>query len=222
MTFYTLIVEPMKEMLMEVFSFIPGVVGALIILLVGPIVAKLLSRVIHRLFKELKLDRITDEIGVSQVLRKGGMKYPFSEGMRLLVYWLFVVIFIMITVKMIGLAIVSDAVDRLIVYIPHVLSSVVVLTLGIIIAKVISGLVYFVGVYTDLPKPKILERITRWAIVISAATIALEELGLGSLLVGTTFQILYGAVCFAFALSYGLGGKDAAAKYLEKYTKKHA
>ena len=221
MTFYTLIIEPVKEMLTEVFSFIPAVVGALAILLIGAIVAKLLSRMIHRLFKALKLDRITDEIGMGGIFRKGGMKRSLSEGVRGVVYGLFIVIFVMITVKMLGLVVVGDSVDKLLGYVPHVLSSIVVLTLGIIIAKVISGLVYFAGLYMDLPKPKNLERITRWAIVISAATISLEELGLGTLLVGTNFQIVFAAVCFAFALSYGLGGKETAARHLEKYSKKY-
>ena len=219
MTFYTLIVEPFKEMLTEVFSFIPVLIGTLIVLLIGPVVAKLLSRVIHRLLKELKLDRISEEIGMSDLFHKGGVKRSLSEGIGRVIYWVVVVIFLLITVKMIGLPIVSDSVDKLFVYIPHVLSAVVVLTLGIIIAKMASGLVYFVGVYTDLPKPKLIERITRWAIVISAATISLDELGFGSLLVGTNFQMIFGAVCLAFALAYGLGGKEHAAKHLEKYYK---
>ena len=213
-----MIVIPLPKQLLDVLLTI-NITGALIILLIGPIVAKLLSRVVHRLAKELKLDRITDELGVSEVLKKGGMKHPLSEGMGFLVYWLFVIIFLMITVKMIGLPMISDSVDKLMVYVPHVLSSVIVLTLGIIIAKVISGLVYFVGVYTDLPNPKTLERITRWAIVISAAMISLQELGLSVLLVGTNFQIVFAAVCFAFALAYGLGGRDVAAKHLGKYSK---
>ncbi len=221
MTFYTLIVEPVKEMLLEAFGFIPVLVSVLFVLLLGPIVAKVLSQMIQRLLKELKIDRISGEIGMSDLFHKGGVKRPLSEGIGRLVYWLFVVIFILITVKMIGLSVVSESINKLFDYIPHVLSAVVVLTLGIVIAKLISGLVHFVGVYTDLPKPKTLERITRWAIVISVATIALDELGFGSILIGTNFQIIFGAVCFAFALAYGLGGKDAAAKHLEKYTKKY-
>ena len=222
MTFYTLIIDPVREMLVKVASFVPTLVGVLAILIIGPIVGGLLSRAVHRLLKELKFDKITDGTGLSHVFHKGGMKYSVSEGLSHLIYWVFVVVFIMVSVKMIGLTIVSDSVDKLIAYIPHVLAAVVIIVLGIILAKVISSLIHFAASYMDLPNPKMLKRIARWAIVVYASVTALEELGLGSLLMGTTFQMVFGALCFAFALAYGLGGKEAAAKHLEKYTRNKA
>ena len=222
MTFYTIIIDPVKEMLMKVASFVPALLGVFVILIVGPIIGRLLSRAVHRLLKELKFDKISDQIGLSGIFHKGGMRHSVSEGLSHLIYWLFVVIFIMISVKVIGLTIVSDTVDKLIAYIPHVLSAVVIVVLGIIVAKVTSSLIHFAASYMDLPNPKMLRRIARWAIVVYAAVIALEELGLGSLLMGTTFQMVFGALCLAFALAYGLGGKEAAARHLEKYARSKA
>lgn len=222
MTFYTLIVEPVREMLLKVTSFVPTLVGVLAILIVGPIIGGLLSRGVHRLLKELKFDKIADQAGLSQIFHKGGMKCSASEGLSRLVYWVFVVIFVMVTVKAMGLAIVGDSVDKVLIYIPHVLSAVVIIVLGIILAKVIASLIHFAVTYMGLPNPKMLQRIARWAIVVYASVIALDELGLGFLLMGPNFQMIFGAVCFAFALAYGIGGKEAAAKYLEKYTKNKA
>jgi len=222
MTFYTLIVDPVREMLVKVASFVPTLVGVLAILIVGPIIGGLLSRAVHRLLKELKFDKIADQTGLSQIFHKGGMKYSASEGLSHLIYWVFVVIFVMVTVKTMGLTIVSDSVDKLFVYIPHVLSAVVIVILGIILAKVISSLIHFAVTYMDLPNPKMLKRVARWAIVVYASVIALDELGLGFLLMGPNFQMVFGALIFAFALAYGLGGKEAAAKHLEKYTKNKA
>ena len=220
MAFYSVIIDPVKEMLMKVASFVPTLLGVFVILIVGSIVGRLLSRAVHRLLKELKFDKISDQLGLSGVFHKGGMKHSASEGLSHLIYWVFVVVFVMVSVKMIGLTIVSDSVDKLIAYIPHVLAAVVIIVLGIILAKVISSLIHFAASYMDLPNPKMLKRIARWAIVVYASVTALEELGLGSLLMGTTFQMVFGALCFAFALAYGLGGKEAAAKHLQKYTKK--
>ena len=219
-TFHVLILDPLKGMLKEVIGFIPFLVSALLILIVGLLLAKLVHDVVRRLFKEIRLDKLADKTGISRVIDKSGIKYSLSETLSLIVYWLFIVIFMMITVKAIGLTMVSDSLARLLGYIPHVVSSVVVLDLGIILAKVVSGLVHFVASYLDLPKPKVLERITRWAIVIYAVSISIEELGFGSVLVGTSFYIMFGAVAFALALAYGLGGKDAAAKHLGKYNHK--
>ncbi len=218
--FHTLILDPLKGMLKEVIDFIPVVLSALLILVIGLLLAKLFHDVILRVLKEIRLDKMAERLGVSRVFSKSGIKYTLSEMLSLIIYWLFIVIFIMITVKAIGLSVVSDSLDRLLGYVPHVLSAVVVLVLGMILAKVVSGLVHFVASYLDLPKPKLLERISRWAVVISAATISIEELGFGSIMVGTTFYIIFGAVAFAFALAYGLGGKEIAAKHLGKYNHK--
>jgi hypothetical protein len=72
----------------------------------------------------------------------------------------------------------------------------------------------------NLPKPEILAGISRWAIIIFAVTIALEQLGIAPLLVSATFNIILGGIVLALALAFGLGGKDAAAKYLEELKKK--
>ena len=218
--FHAVILDPLKEMLKEVVNFVPTLISALLILIIGLLVAKLLHDVMLRLFKEIRLDKLADKIGISRIIDKSGIKYSLSEGISLIFYWLFIVLFMIIAVKAIGLSVVSDSLNRLLGYIPHVLSAVVVLVLGMILAKVVSGLVHFVASYLDLPKPKLLERITRWVIVIYAVTLTIEELGFGLVLVGTTFTILFGAVAFAFALAYGLGGQEMAAKHLGKYNHK--
>jgi hypothetical protein len=67
-----------------------------------------------------------------------------------------------------------------------------------------------------LPNPQLLAGVSRWAIIVFAVTIALGELGIGTLLVTATFNIILGGICLALALAFGLGGKDAAAAYLEE------
>ena len=66
-----------------------------------------------------------------------------------------------------------------------------------------------------------LEAVSRWAIIIFAGTISLRELGIATLLVTTTFNIILGGVCLGLALAFGLGGRDAAARYLNEWQKKH-
>jgi hypothetical protein len=67
-----------------------------------------------------------------------------------------------------------------------------------------------------LSEPEVFAGVSRWAIVIFAGTISLKELGIATLLVTTTFNIILGGVCLALALAFGLGGKEAAARYLEE------
>ena len=86
-------------------------------------------------------------------------------------------------------------------------------------SKFISGIIVLVAGSTDMPKPEILGTLSKWAIVLFAFIIFMEELGLSSLLEGTHFNYLFGALCLALALSFGLGGRDSAAKFLDKLKK---
>jgi hypothetical protein len=86
----------------------------------------------------------------------------------------------------------------------------------------LSGIVRTAAGNANLPKPELFAGVSRWAIIIFAATIALEELGIAPLLVTTTFNIILGGVCLALALAFGLGGKDAAARYLEELRKRRS
>ena len=79
-----------------------------------------------------------------------------------------------------------------------------------------SGIVRTACGNANVPKPELIAGISRWAIIIFAATIAMEQLGIAPLLVGTAFNIILGGVVLALALAFGLGGKDAAARYLEE------
>jgi hypothetical protein len=80
----------------------------------------------------------------------------------------------------------------------------------------VSGIVRTAAGNANLPSPEMFAGISRWAIIIFAVTISLGELGIGTLLVTTTFNIILGGICLALALAFGLGGKDAAARYLEE------
>jgi hypothetical protein len=90
------------------------------------------------------------------------------------------------------------------------------------LASFVSGIVRTAAGNADLPKPEIFAAVSRWAIIIFAVTISLEQLGIAPLLVTATFNIILGGVCLALALAFGLGGKDTVAKYLEELKQKRS
>jgi len=219
-TIHTMIIDPLRDMLYYVAGFIPTLISALLVLTIGIYVSKLVKDLVSRLFVEIRLDKIADKLGLSEALKKGGVKHSVSGLLSSLVYFVFIVSFFFMTMAMVGLTSMTGLVDRLLAYVPQVLSAVVVLVLGMVVAKVIGHIVHTAAHLTGMPSPHIYQRVTHYAIVIFAFTIALEELGYGSLLVGKTFHILFGGIVFAMALAFGLGGKDYAAKYFGTTPKK--
>lgn len=218
--FDMLVIYPIKEMLAKVASFIPTLIGALLILVFGYIIAKIIRDVVHQALKAIRFDSVADKAGISGVLSKGGIKMTASELLGVLVYWLVAIMVLVVTVNALGLTIASQLLERLFAYIPNVISAVFVMVLGMFLANFMADAVNATARNTSVPNPDLLGKMSRWAIIIFAVSISLEELGIAPLLVGTTFHILFGAICLALALAFGLGGKDAAAKYLEELKKR--
>jgi hypothetical protein len=139
-----------------------------------------------------------------------------------IVYWLIIIMVLVMTVDALGLPKASDVLASLFAYVPNVIAALLVLVVAMFLASFVSGIVRTAAGNANLPKPEIFAGISRWAIIIFAVTISLEQLGIAPLLVTGTFNIILGGVCLALALAFGLGGKDAAAKYLEELKQKRS
>ncbi|HBG28424.1 MAG: hypothetical protein A2Y10_11000 [Planctomycetes bacterium GWF2_41_51] len=215
-----LIIEPVRQMLTRIMAYLPVLLGALIILIVGWIVAKTIRRLVDWLLKAVRFDMLADKAGTSEILRKGNMDVSARRLVSGIVYWLIIIMVLVMTVDALGLPKASDVLASLFAYIPKVIAALLVLIVAMFLANFISGIVRTAAGNANLPKPEILAAISRWAIIIFAVTIALEQLGIAPLLVTATFNIILGGIVLALALAFGLGGKDAAAKYLEEVRQK--
>ena len=217
-----LIVQPVREMLTRIMAYLPVLLGALVILIVGWLVAKAIRRLVDWLLKVTRFDTLADKTGISEVLRKGDLEISAREVISGLVYWLIILMVLVMAVDALGLPKSSDVLAGLFAYVPKVIAALLVLVVAMFLASFVSGIVQTAAGNANLPSPVIFAGISRWAIIIFAVTISLGELGIGTLLVTTTFNIILGGVCLALALAFGLGGKDAAARYLEELRKRHS
>jgi len=217
-----LIVDPIREMLTKIMAYLPTLLGALIILIVGWIVAKAIKRIVDWVLKAVRFDTLADKSGISEILRKGDLKISAREVVSGIVYWLVVIMVLVMAVDALGLPKASDVLASLFAYVPKVIAALLVLVVAMFLASFVSGIVHTAAGNANLPKPEIFAGISRWAIIIFAVTISLEQLGIAPLLVTATFNIILGGICLALALAFGLGGKDAAARYLDELKEKRS
>jgi len=220
------VVDPIRGMLGRIMSFIPVLVGALIILFVGWIVARAIRWVTDRGLKAVHFDRVADKAGVSEVLRKGDLKISPRGLVSGLVYWLVMILVFVMVVNALGLPRASDVLAVVFAYVPRVIAALLILVLGMFVASFVGRIVRVAASNADLPHTGLLEGVTRWAIIIFAGAIALSQLGIAPFLVSTSFNIILAGLSFALALAIGLGSKDAVARYLEerhahRYQKTH-
>jgi hypothetical protein len=217
-----LVVEPVVQMLTKIMAYLPVLLGTLAILIVGWLIAKAIKRIVDWLLKAIRFDTLADKAGISAILKKGDLKISAREVVSSLVYWLIIIMVLVMTVDALGLPRASDVLASLFAYVPNVIAALLVLVVAMFLASFVSGIVRTAAGNADLPRPETFAAVSRWAIIIVAITIALEQLGIASLLVTTTFNIILGGVCLALAIALGLGGKDTVANYLEELRKKRS
>jgi hypothetical protein len=218
----SLIAEPIRQMLTKIFAYLPTLLVALIILIVGVIVAKIVRRLVSKLLQAVRFDMMADKTGISEIVRKGDLKVSARDVLSGLVYWLILIMVLVMTVEALGLPKASDILASLFDYIPKVIAALLVLVVAMFLASFVSGIVHTAAGNAKMPNPAIFAGVCKWAIIIFAVTIALVELDIAPILVTATFNIVLGGVVLALALAFGLGGKDAAAKYIEELKQKHA
>jgi len=220
MNYEYLILTPFTEMSGTVLGFIPTLLFALGVLIVGTFLAHAVEHVISRVFKQIEFDTLSEKMGLTKVLHKGGIRRTPSGVIGNLTYWVLMVMVLVMSVKSLGIIAASSLIDKILAYIPSVLSGAVALIIGMLVAKFVATLVYITAKNTDMPSPGMLARLSKWAIVAYVSIIYLKEVGFVDLFVGANYTIFITGIVFALALAFGLAGKDVASHYLHAIDKK--
>jgi hypothetical protein len=210
------VVNSFAAALALLFTFVPKLIGFLVILLVGYIVAAALSRAITFLLRKVGFDRISTRIGLTRLEQQMGLKMDTAGILGRIVYWFIFLIFLVPAVDALGLTAVSTILSQILGYIPNVFVAILILFLGTLAATFVADIVRGATSSANVGNPNIFANIARYAIIAFVAIVALEQLNIGSALLNILFTAVVGAAALAFALSFGLGGRDAAKRLIER------
>lgn len=201
----------------KITTFLPNLIGAIIIFVVGLIIAKLIKMGIVRLLRLVRFDSASEKTGIKSFLDKGSIVRTPSEIIGTLVYWFIMILVIIASFDALGLPIVSDILNDIFRYIPNVVAAIIVLMLGVLFANLLSAVVRTAASNAGLPIAEGMGKAAFYTIVFFSGSIALIQLGIGEEVVTAAFVITFGATALALALAFGLGGKEVAADYLRKW-----
>jgi hypothetical protein len=200
----------------KLINFLPSLLGALLVFLAGWIIAVTMGKLAEKAMKTTRVDRAVEKIGFGYKDTKAGVKWSISEFFGGLVKWFLVLTFLMAATDILKLSQVTEFLNKIILYIPNVVVSVVILAvvvmLGNFVYDVVKGSTKAAGVMSAT----LLAVISKWAIVVFGVFAALIQLGVASSLVSTIFIGLVAMLSLAGGLAFGLGGKDEARLMLEK------
>lgn len=215
MDWNAVVMEPVKEVLARVAGFLPTLIGVLIILIVGWIIAGILKNVVVKVLKLIQLDTASEKSGLADVLRRGGIRQTVSELVGVLIYWLVMLLVFMTALNALGMTVAAGLLDKVILYIPNVIAAVFILALGIFFSSMIGTIVRTASSNAGITQAKFLGQLTQAVIMIFAAIITLEQLNIASSVLNLAVNIILASMGLAFAIAVGLGSKDIASKMMQ-------
>jgi hypothetical protein len=195
---------------------IPQLVGALLIIIIGWIIAGILARVTTAALRRANADRLFAEHG-GEVYGPQSKRIQPSIVAGELVKWLVRIIFLVAAANVLGMTQVSELLNQVLLWIPNLIVAAVILLLAPLLARFVRGGIEVGAGEMGFTNARLLGRIAEIAIVAFAVIIAINQIGIAENLVNTLFIGLVGAVALAFGLSFGLGGRDVAAQITQSW-----
>src|ERR1700722_13426364 len=216
-----LLLETTREFLHQVAAFLPRLLLALVVLAVGWLLAKAARFAVERALRAVNFTVLTERAGTDNFLHQAGMRGDTTTLFGLVAFWLVVLATLMIAFNGLGLTYITDLLGRVVWFTPKLLVAMLVVVFGSYCARFVGGAVQSYCEDAQIPDADMLGRIARYLIVIFVIMIALGEIEVGGDIVQRTFLIFLGGLVLAFALAFGLGGKEWAAAMLERWWPRH-
>ncbi len=213
------VLESVRVFMIELGQFLPKLIGAILILVVGWLIAKLLQFIVVRGLKTVGFGVITDKAGLDGFLKKGGVKKSTIDVLGLLVYWLAILVTLLTTFNSLGLTVVSELFSRVTEFIPNVIVSVLILTIGLYFARFVSEAITTYTRNVGMQDAPLIGRVTYYGIAVFVVIIALGQMRIADGILYPALLIVIGGIVLALALAFGLGGQKWAADQLDKFTK---
>jgi flagellar biosynthesis protein FliQ len=209
--------EPVRGFLLRVGEMTPRILLALLIIVVGWMVAKAVRFAIVKGLRAVNFNVLTDRAGMDSFLRDGGIRSDTTQILGLLFYWLVILASLVIGFNLLGLEYITDLLGRVLWFLPKVMVALLILAFGAYFARFIGNAVMAYCRNVHLQDADILGRIAQYAILAFVVLIALDQVDVGGEIVRQTFLIVLAGIVFALALAFGLGGREWAAEMLERW-----
>jgi len=209
------IMESVREMLTRIGIFIPKLIGLLLILIIGWLLAKFIEAFIVRSLKLIRLDTLAEKSGTSNFLAKGGIKYTLSELIGVLVYWLVVLMVFITALNAMQWTVAAEVLNVIVGYIPNIIISVFILVLGMFVSTLLSTVIRTAASNAGITQAKLLGQITQIVVIVFASVMALQQLKIETGIILNVINIVLAATGLALGLAFGLGCKDVAGKFVE-------
>lgn len=206
--------DRLQSGVVQLAEVLPALIGAMVILLAGYLLARQLQRWTDATLQKLGFDRVAKERGFEEVTQRAAHLDPRRAAANL-IFWLVMLVVILLASAALGLESINDTFGRMLSFIPTLIIAIVIIILRMITGEFIRGLILAsAGRVAGVPT---VAKITKGAVVLIAMFMALEQLGVAEDIVTSAFTLILGAVALAAGLAFGLGNKELAGEITRRW-----
>jgi hypothetical protein len=200
----------------RVLDLLPNVLAMAIILSVGLVLAWAMGYAVERFLRLIGLDHLSNRLGVTAALIRGGVKTDPSLLIGRAMYWMVLLFAILAGLGALDLQPINQFAQSFLAYLPRLFTAAMILVIGYLLSNFLSQAVLIAAVNAGFMAARSLAALSRWGIQLVAVAMALEQLGIAQNTVAVTFGISFGGLVLGLALAFGLGAKDLAREFLER------
>lgn len=197
------------------FAAIPKVIGFLVILVVGWVIASAIAAAVAAILRSVRFNDLAQRSGLSGFVQNMGMRTDASGALATVAKWFVRLIFLTVAFDVLGLPAVSAVLQQFIAWLPNLAVALVALVIGGLLAKAAANLVRGSTMQAGFTNPDLLATIAGVAVWAFAIVVAVNQIGIAQTLINTLFMGFVGAIALAAGLAFGLGGRDTAARIVQ-------
>ena len=206
------VLDPLRAAGYDIVRYLPSILGALIILLIGVLIAKTAEQLIVTVLRRVGLDKLADQIQLSSVLARGGIRHKLSDLIGALSYWVIMLAFITAGLNALSLPVAAELVQKVVLFLPRVVEALFILILGVFAAAFLSATVREAASNAGILQSQLLGQFVQTAVVIVATVEALKQVGIQ--FVDQVFLLFFASLALAAGIAFGLGCKDIAGRWV--------
>jgi hypothetical protein len=211
------IVSSLQNLWVAFAAFLPNLLGAIVVLIVGIVVAAGLGALVEKIFASLRFDTFLSRIGLQPHFERAGLPLKGSRFLGRLVYWFIVIAFLLAAASILHLDSLSGFLRDVLFYIPNVIVAVLIMFAAAVLGNFLRRTVQATVMSTRLGTAHFLGTLTYWAVFIFGFLAALSQLGVVSSIINAVITGFIAMIALAGGLAFGLGGRDYAAHLLGKF-----
>jgi len=201
-----------NEFWTTVGDYMPKLFAALVLLILGLVVAKLAQALVEQVLKLARVDKLTKNKQVAGALKTAELNVDLVSVVGRVVFWVVIIIFALTVADVLELTAMRDVIREILNYLPNVLAAVIVLTVTVAGARLVQDVVRASLVRMRVDFARNVASVAFYVLVVFGSLMAFDQLGFDTTVLTANITVIVAGVVLALALAFGLGGRDTAAK----------